>query len=528
MTALHRHLRVILPALTVAAGLLAGVVGCSPNDPFDPDSTENARPTVQLSVGPVEPGGELNPTSYFNRTFHWSGTDKDGFVTEYYVSIREDANVPAPWDTTTRTDTTMTFSTDDQGEAEATFLLVCRDDRGALSDTTVQYIPLKNFPPVISMQSDFDPLRNLQREFIDADGNPTEDGSAAADTVYWNWGPMNFRMSASDPDGRQTMDPFFRYTLADPLPDETWDEGDPLADPETAWVRVPLTGSAEFAFFEILLENVAPGERTLTVSVQDEAGSDPMFRYTWVVREPAGPVLYIPDASSSATRNFYLEYLDTSFGEGAWGRYSFWNGYPDNPAVLLLTMRRFDVVLWTDSGTASTNLKAAGASGGVLTQLVNPGDGADPGRLLYVSRVLAGTRTGLSHPFLQNEFGISPTGDPASQLRMQPAKQALDPGGNLPAATSTLTSNDAGVGLKILTTGDNDILYRMEECQTCYGDPRRPSPPYDPIVGVRAPSRQTARAARLVGISLQFDEFVKTEVFAVLDAVITLEMGVSR
>ena len=123
-------------------------------------------------------------------------------------------------------------------------------------------------------------------------------------------------------------------------------------------------------------------------------------------------------------------------------------------------------------------------------------------------------------------YGVSPTGDPPSQLRMQPDKQALDPNGLLPAATSTRTSSDAGVGLKILSGADNDILYRMEECQTCYGDPRRPAPPYDPIVGVRVPSRQTSREAWLAGISLQFDEFVKAEVFTVLDAVIGSEMGV--
>jgi len=527
VTSPRRHLRILVPAAGLACALALWAAGCSPNDPFDPDSVPNRPPTVRLSVGPVEPGGELNPTSYFERTFNWSGTDADGFVTEFYVSIRTDAAVPAPWDTTTRTDTTMTFTTDDQGEAEATFLLACRDDRGALSDTVVQFIPLKNFPPVIGFQSDFDPLRNLQREFRDADGNPTTDGSAAVDTVFWNWGPMNFRLSASDPDGRRTMDPFYRYTLADALPDSTYDLGDPRANPEDSWVRVPFETEDQFAFFDILFTTVLPGTRTLTVSVRDEAGSDPMFRYTWEVRAPRGPVLYIPDASSTATRAFYTEYLDTAYGAGGWETYAFWKGFPDDPAVLLHTMRKFALVLWTDTGTSSNNLKFAGASGGVLTQLLRPTDGAEPGRFLMVSRVLSGTRTGLGHPFLQEIVGVSPTGAPPSQLRMQPDKQALGLAAHLPAATSTRTSNDAGIGLKILDGADNEILYRMEECRECYGDPRRPAPPFDPIVAVRAPSRATRAEAWMVGISLQFDEFVKTEVFAVLDAVITVEMGVN-
>lgn len=295
MRHLARHVRILVPLAAVVAWL---AIGCAPNDPFDPATVENRPPTVRLSITPVDPDVDLNPTSYFERTFAWSGSDADGFVTEYYVSIRTDATVPAPWDTTTRTDTTMTFTTDELGEAQATFLLVCSDDRGALSDTVVQFIPLRNFPPLIGLQSDFDPLKNMQREFIDADGNPTEDGSAAVDTVFWNWGPMNFRLSASDPDGRSTMDPFYRYTLADVLPDSTYDLGDPRANPETAWVRAPFMDDADFAFFDILFEDVQPGTRTLTVSVKDEAGSDPMFRYQWVVRPPRGPVLYIPDRKS--------------------------------------------------------------------------------------------------------------------------------------------------------------------------------------------------------------------------------------
>ena len=60
---------------------------------------------------PVDSATVLNPTSYFNRTFRWSGTDVDGWVVEYHLSIRTDSAVPAPWDTTARTDTTMSFVT---------------------------------------------------------------------------------------------------------------------------------------------------------------------------------------------------------------------------------------------------------------------------------------------------------------------------------------------------------------------------------------------------------------------------------
>ncbi|NTV04056.1 hypothetical protein HGA89_03935, partial [bacterium] len=141
-------------ALTLAAALCALAAGCG-NETFDPDSVPNRRPVARIFVTPPE-GGVLNPTSYFSRTFHWSGTDEDGFVEAYFVSIETAAGIVAPWTTTVATDTTMTFETDDAGRAQALIRLACRDDRGAYSDTVSQFIPLRNFPPVINFVSDYD------------------------------------------------------------------------------------------------------------------------------------------------------------------------------------------------------------------------------------------------------------------------------------------------------------------------------------------------------------------------------------
>ena len=81
----------------------------------------------------------------------------------------------------------MTFATDVNGEAEATFYLACRDNRGALSDTLVRTIPLQNFPPVINFEPDFDPRFDLQREI-----------TAENDTLYWNWG-AHFQAASREP-----------------------------------------------------------------------------------------------------------------------------------------------------------------------------------------------------------------------------------------------------------------------------------------------------------------------------------------
>jgi len=508
-----RSLLILVPAGLVFVGALALVwsAGCAPNDPFDPESVVNLRPVVRMSVAPLE-GNELSPTSYFNRRFSWFGNDQDGWVREYYVSIRTDAAVPAPWDTTANTDTTMTFATDDEGNAEATFYLVCRDDRGALSDTLVQFIPLRNFPPAVNYQSDFDPLRNMQRDFV-------MDGTTPVDTLYWNWGASNFRFFALDLDGAATMDDFFRYTMSATEPTETYELGDPLADPLTTWVRAPFDNVEEVREFELFVSGLPVGLATLTVSVSDEANADTRFTYSWDVRAPRSNILYVADNMSSIGLVTYTALMDDRFGAGNWDEYDFWFGFPDHPFVALASMRRFEAVLWTGGGVTSENLETAAARDGVLQSYVDPTDGAEPGRLLIVSSVLTGSLSGLPPVFTLGVLGVSPTGNPASALTMTAGRQALGQVAGLPAMTSIAS---AGRGIGLLPEAGTEILYRMEECLRCYSN----RPPFDPIMAVRRPERTVEPLARVVGFSMQLEYFDQTEVLSALNAVLDNEMGV--
>lgn len=519
-----RAWRLVVPGLLAAAAAAAALsAGCAANEPFDPSSVPNQLPTARIFVGPVSPGGELNPTSYYRRTFRWSGSDVDGWVREFYVSVRTQADIPAPWDTTTSSDTTMTFTPDAEGRAEATILLACRDDRGAVSDTVVQRIPLRNFPPAVNFESDFDPLRNMQREFLDANGDVTLNPAAAVDTVYYNWGPMNFRMFALDLDGAETMDDFYRYTLADGEPTVTRDVDDPAADPNTEWVRVPFNSSAEIKLFSIMLTDVEPGvARTLRISVRDEAASDANFSYTWEVRAPAGPVLLIAEGMSNNSRAYYENLLTARYGAGNWDRLNFWiTNSPDNPTLLLETFRKFQAVFWVDGGAGSANLARFSNLNGVIHQYIWPGDGSPPGRFLYASKGMVGQTNGLSQAFLRAVVGVSQTPSPAQLLNIPAGKRAMHQGGLVPDIAAGVTSSGTGVGLARLPGIDNDALYRMEDC-TCYNG----RPPTDPIVGVRVPSRATEPLARFVGLSVRLESFDNAQVTAAIQAILDTELGV--
>ncbi|MBK8165184.1 MAG: hypothetical protein IPK64_04355 [bacterium] len=518
--------RLVVPGLALAVAVAVAIIaGCAANEPFEPSTVPNTPPTARIFVGPVTPGGELNPTSYYRRTFRWSGTDVDGWVREYYVSVRTQADVPADWATTTGTDTTMTFTPDAEGRASATLLVACRDDRGAVSDTVVQTIPLRNFPPTVNFQSDFDPLRNFQREFLDVNGNVTQNPAAAADTNYFNWGPMNFRLFAMDLDGSETMDDFYRYTFADGDGLVTREVDDPAADPNTGWVRVYFNSSAEIKQFEITQEDIPPGpQRTLRVSLRDQAQSDADFRYTWEVREPAGPVLFIAEGLSANQRTYYENLLTARYGSGNWDRYNFWiTNAPDTPTLLLQTFRKFQAVFWVDGGAGGPNLARHSALNGVINQYLWPIDGSTPGGMLYVSKGLVGQTGGLTTAFLRAVLGISQSMFNNRALNLPADKLALPDGGAVGQMRVAVTTNSAGVGITQLAGYDTEALYHLESC-TCYYPG---TTEYAPVVGIRVPSRTTDARARFVGLGLRLDVFDLADVTAAVAAILDTELGVT-
>ena len=234
----------------------------APTTPSTPSSVANQPPMVRFFIAPGDTDGELNPTSYNRRTFSWSGSDQDGTVVAYYVSVRTARDVPAPWIETTHTDTTMTFTTDDRGPRRGHLLPGLprqprRPERHRRAVRAAAQFPARHQFPV-----------RLRAVHQPAARDRPDEGGAPADTVYWNWGAMSVRLFAYDPDGGETMADAYRYTVADPLPDCVRPASDPAADPEVCWVEVPFgTRARTSATSRWCSPDLAPGRRTLTVAV---------------------------------------------------------------------------------------------------------------------------------------------------------------------------------------------------------------------------------------------------------------------
>jgi hypothetical protein len=517
MRSWKQHYRGLSVMLLLLVSLTVWLIGCTANEPFDPDALENLSPIARLFVPAPEEGEEFNPTSYFSRTFNWSGTDSDGWVTDFYISIQTEEGVPAPWDTTSATDTTMTFAPDPMtGEASATILIACRDNRGAFSDTISQFIPMRNHPPVVRFTLDFDPLVNMQRELV------VEPDSF----LYWNWGPCNFRLAAYDPDGLNTMDSFFRYTLAEGDPDQEWEADDPDADPEVGWLREDFGSGDESFEFGMFVSDLSPGLKTLTISVKDEAGGDAWFQYSWEVRAPKNSILYFFDNAGPTTRAVYYEFLNQTFGQDNWDEYIFVFGYPDATAVLVETMKLFDVVLWADGGSPppSPLMQNIFSRFGAMAQYLD-----SSGRLILVSKNITEVagEAALSNVFVQTHLGIDPEfGLPRGFLEIDAGKRAMpvDEAPHMPVMYKNINFGD-GRGFGLLE--GTEALYRMEHCLRCYNSLE----PWDPVVGYRRPPRldedDNPQFASVVGFGLMLEYFSQNQAIAVLQHVLTDEMGLT-
>jgi len=486
--------------LLAAVAALAAYLGCT-NDPFNPDELPNSPPIASVFIGAPD-GSELNPTSYYSRTFHWSGSDVDGFVEEFYVSIETEAGVDAPWVTTTETDTSMTFTTDDEGLAQALIRVACRDDRGAVSDTVSQFIPLKNFPPVINFVTDYD-------------------------TLFWSYSSANFRFFAMDLDGNVTMSDSVTYYLdtADTLLAPV-DRNDPDADPAVRPVRLPIEDQND-GLFEIEFHGDAPpGDRTLNVLVGDEADAVTRFTWEWEVRPVMSRVLLVDDFIGNYDKATHYAAMDSIFGPEQWSLYNLESASTDRRWVFTETMRQFDCVFWY-TGTSSSAVLAYMAA--QVQDYLEPAE-ADvaAGRILLISKSLVGGGGTVPPSLIRDSLGVNTTpSPPAFYIPVNKTVRKFDTDAwvwddeDNPwdiVAMHPKTSVGGSVGL--LPMAGSEAVYRLEYNR--YSQ----RPPYEPLVGIRTPDRQTEGTARAVTLALQLEHMRMDDVVRELRYLLGEELGV--
>jgi hypothetical protein len=486
-------------AVLLAAGLAAVVgTGCltpfGTNDAFDPSTLPNARPVARVSV---TNDSLLAPTSYNRATFHWSGTDEDGFVVGFHVAIALDEVSPPTWIFTSAHDSTATYNTDANGQAAPVLYVVAEDDKGALSDTVSTRFPLVNFPPSLEFPRNFEPLAQ-------------------------SFGAASFEFLGFDRDGDETLEPFIDYRFAGSDSNLVQPEDAPGADPALGWVRSDLAPTR----FSLLLRGIPEGdpasdyEQTLYVRILDEAGAGTTLAYTWQNFEARGEVLLVDDNAnpSQASRDhFYQDALSAHLG----AEYSTWDietGLPDRAEDLWLTLSQFRVIVWYTSTGTSANLQQAQASlqRFIQTDLDEATPGDQYGRLLLEYQSAVGSRSNLSSTFRSQVLGIGNTTDPRNPLATYSGSVKSDLGpldilsedATLPDLVSVGLNYDGGSGVYFGLVGlspnaDAAPLWRFEEYR--WGGPSDPTCRLgcSPVVAVRWPGVGPARSV-LLGFQLGY------------------------
>jgi hypothetical protein len=231
----------------------------------------------------------------------------------------------------------------------------------------------------------------------------------------------------------------------------------------------------------------------------------------------SGPVLLVDDGPAAADE-LYEDCLESIFGPGQWSLYDLQtSGLPDPVESFLGMLRQHRAVIWY-TGTAPSN--HLGQVTDILREYLQPTVPSEtPGRLLLVSPVTVFSYGASWSLFLQGVLGVGPSPSPLPPFHVATGLTAIGWEGWLPDIT---LANDLAYGQGVSPLEGADILYRMEFCTTCYGG----RPPYDPVVGVRRPTRAESPYARAVTVTLSLEHFQRSQVLEALTAIVRDELGI--
>jgi hypothetical protein len=208
-----------------------------------------------------------------------------------------------------------------------------------------------------------------------------------------------------------------------------------------------------------------------------------------------GPVLLVDGGDVPEADAFYINAMNSIFGDGKWDRYDLADqGLPNPPELLLGILRQYQAVVWH---TTNTSLLASASE--VLGEYVQPlVPGSPAGRLLLVAPTLYQVNL---HPYFRNEcLGLHNENSPIPSLHISAGQTALSFSEDLfDLEASSYVATCTGVQ----ALEGTEVLYQMEYCVRCYAS----RPPYDPIVGVRQPARQVSTYARAITLTVPMQQF---------------------
>lgn len=295
----NKKLLILLFSL-IAASVVAG---CSDKDFFTGELTENKRPVIEMTSGPVE-GDSVE----YHVEFFWVGEDPDGRIDHYEIALVDryplgfdpaDTTGADKWTSTTSTDTIILASADVYDTIVTinsspyavygrlhTFFLRAVDDRGAVSETLFRSFNAWNLAPHVIINEPYN-------------GNPDGNAQTLSPVVHFGWygkdpidGPWNYQAVDSM---RYMHTRFYSNTV-----EELNTNPEKYEHLWSKWYSVDAPGDSGVSTI-LGDDEIIPTDRSYVFAVQakDDAGAvssifDPRTNLRiFLVRTPTGPMLNV-------------------------------------------------------------------------------------------------------------------------------------------------------------------------------------------------------------------------------------------
>lgn len=298
------------------------------------DKLGNAAPETKMVVDAINLTGDNRLNSVVNLS--WIGTDKDGYVTGYDVSLDN-----ITWAYTNQTDSTFSFELDAGSDSTDIDLYIRAIDNEGTIDPTPAYlrIPLKNTPPIALFNGESFP----------------NDSTLIVTTFEWD---------ASDIDGNESITKAFLK-----INDGTWTEIDknqkrisvvPTTPSNTGTTDATIYYGTNTSVAGPTIDGLKVGDTNLYyIKVVDLANSESKPDTSAAIYvHPKTSELLVISGDGALVQNEYRRLINTSYGAHDFLDYEINSGENQpkywNPTFELLLLN-YEILVQFGNGTTYTN-----------------------------------------------------------------------------------------------------------------------------------------------------------------------------